>query len=409
VFVSKHFFHYKYDYREEWLRFTRTLSDDGSGDDLPVRSIRGIAQIVESPGGILCLRNDTGAFAISADWNLSAPREAQNVPPDHELVRFLEDRVWVVDLDEYEDAPEVYAGLGLPDWMDGSAHRFIVPLMHEDALLGFIVLARPRTEVDFNWEDHDVLKTAGRQVAAHLAQMLAAQALTEARQFETFNRLSAFVVHDLKNLVAQLSLLVCNAEKHGTNPEFVRDMVTTVGSSVSRMNRLLEQLRAAREHGVGKDRQMGVVRMAAVIREVIAARSGTRPQPQCEETDPEVLVATDLDRMASVLSHLVQNAQEATPGDGRVVVRLRREGDRGIVLIEDTGNGMDAEFIRKYLFQPFYTTKGGAGMGIGAYEAREFARALGGDLTVHSVPNQGTTVRLEFPVASTGSTVACGS
>ena len=81
-------------------------------------------------------------------------------------------------------------------------------------LIGFIVLdhahARKKT---FNWEDSDLLKTAARQVASYLEQMNASKALAEAKQFESFNKVSTYVIHDIKNLVAQLSLISSNAEK----------------------------------------------------------------------------------------------------------------------------------------------------------------------------------------------------
>jgi putative PEP-CTERM system histidine kinase len=393
VFLSKHFFSYKYDYRDEWLRFIATLSDDRSGDDLPIRTIRALAQIVESPGGLLFLRDEAGPFALRAEWNLSAPLEYRALPADAALPQYLKATLWVVDLDEFETEPDLYEGLTLPSWLHRSAYRFIVPLMHEDELMGFIALARTRTHIDFNWEDSDLLKTAGRQAAAHLAQMQAAQALTEARQFETFNRLAAFVIHDLKNLVAQLSLLVTNAGRHKGNPAFIDDMVATVESSVARMNRLLEQLRSGRA-----GRETTLVSLAEVVREVVTAKSVGQPVPRCSECN-DATVTADRDRLAAVIGHLIQNAQDATPNDGQVEVRLRQDADRGIVIVEDTGVGMAREFIREHLFQPFYTTKGSAGMGIGAYEAREFARSLGGDLLVESAPDKGTMARLEIPLA----------
>ncbi|MHB8551844.1 MAG: ATP-binding protein, partial [Acidiferrobacterales bacterium] len=105
------------------------------------------------------------------------------------------------------------------------------------------------------------------------------------------------------------------------------------------------------------------------------------------------------DRLSAVIGHVIQNAREATPADGRVTVRLRADRRQVVIEVEDTGCGMDEAFIRERLFRPFETTKGNSGMGIGAYETREFVRALGGDIDVFSRPGHGTIFRLHLPLA----------
>src|SRR5213079_913257 len=140
--------------------------------------------------------------------------------------------------------PSQYPDLELPAWLAAlTLPWLIVPLVTGTELVGFVILGAPRATIDVNWEVRDLLKTASRQAAGYLAQIRASEALLEARKFESFNRMSAFVVHDLKNLVAQLSLMLRNAERHRDNPEFQRDMLMTVGNVVERMNKLMLQLR----------------------------------------------------------------------------------------------------------------------------------------------------------------------
>jgi signal transduction histidine kinase len=76
---------------------------------------------------------------------------------------------------------------------------------------------------------------------------------------------------------------------------------------------------------------------------------------------------------------------------------MTRADGKAVVEIEDTGIGMDEEFIRHCLFRPFESTKGLTGMGIGAYESKFYIEALGGGLQVQSVPGKGTIFRLELP------------
>ena len=165
-------------------------------------------------------------------------------PADSEFARFLSETGWVVNLEEFRSSPERYRELRLPLWLSELPNAWlIIPLANGSELIGFVILATARTRIDVNWEVNDLLKTAARQAATFLGQMQATEALLEARKFDAFNRMSAFVVHDLKNIVAQLSLMLKNAERHRDNPEFQKDMLMTVEHSVERMKQLMMQLR----------------------------------------------------------------------------------------------------------------------------------------------------------------------
>ena len=395
VLISKHFFRYKYDYRDEWLRFTRTLSVGQTGAEVREHAIQAVAQIIGGTGGILWLRTENGVFEPAARWSMDDP-----VPP-HEasnsnLVQFLEEQEWVINLDEYEQSPRLYSGLVLPDWLRGLARAWLVtPLIFRERLLGFMVIAHSLARHQFDWEDCDLLKTAGRQAAAQLAQIEADEALADARQFEVCNRLSAYVVHDLKNLIAQLSLVVSNAAKHRHNPQFMEDAIKTVGNSVSKMHRLLQRLRS----GGVEDRPLQYIDLCSVLGEVVNNMSAGLPAPKLDCQARNIGVRADRDRLATVISHLVQNAQEATPADGNVIVRLFESMDYAVVEVQDNGMGMDDEFVKERLFRPFDTTKGATGMGIGVYETREIVRELGGDIVVLSRPNEGSTFRIRLPLA----------
>jgi len=357
--------------------------------------VRALAGLVESPAGLLW-RRDGRAYAPAGGWNLGLP--PGQVREDDPLVRFLAGRGWVVDLAELAREPQRYEGLdGPPAWLAAVGRaRFVVPLFHHETLAGFVVLAEPRVPLRLDWETRDLLKTAGRQAASYLVLEQAAEALSEARQFEAFNRLAAVVVHDLKNLIAQLELVVRNAERHRGNPEFMADAMATVANAVERMGRLMRQLRSARAQAAGEP-----ANLSEAVERAVAARQGARPRPVLEACEPGLWIRADRERLQAVLEHLIQNAQEATPDDGSVRVRLRREGGReAVVEIEDTGCGMSPEFVRERLFKPFDTTKGVTGMGIGAHEAREFARAAGGDVEVDSRPGRGTRFSLRFPLAA---------
>ena len=387
VLLSKHFFTSKYDYREEWLRFTRTLLT--SEGQIYETAIRAIAALVESPAGALWMTGEEGsAYACVARWNMPMPEAA--VPADDPVAHFMESSQWVISLEEYLRDGEIYRDLEMSSWLvEMKGAWIVVPLLLKDRLLGFIVLTQPRSKIHFDWEVSDLLKTSAHQLANHLAQKRATDALLVARQFDSFNRMSAFVVHDLKNLVAQLSLMLSNAEKHKDNPEFQEDMLNTVQNSVDRMNRLLSQLRSAKTSSVTE------VDLRGMLVSVLGQKSALKPRPVLK-AEEGLSVRADAEKLTRVIGHVVQNACEATRYDGKVEVRLSEDKGNAAIEIEDDGRGMDEEFVRERLFKPFDSTKS-SGMGIGAYECREYIRELGGIIEVKSVPDQGTLFRVLIP------------
>jgi len=395
IFLGKNFFRHRYDYREQWLNFTTALSHCKQ-EALPYECVvRAIADVVDSPGGLVWLRRHDGTLEQVSHWGVSGG-ENEVLADDSALVRYLEESAWVVNLEEYQADPELYLPLDLPDWVIDLPHAWLlVPLLDQDQLLGFVVIAQPRARVPFNWELRDLLKTAASQAASHLAQLQAVEALAEARQFEGFHRLSAFVMHDIKNLIAQQSLLVGTAAKHKHKPEFIDDAIEIMEHSVSKMQRLMQLLRT----GVSGSKPV-VVDLAVVVQNAVYNRSASSPVPvfNCEEGELRLML--DRDRMTSVLENLIQNAQDATLDEGEITVSLLRKANGAEILIEDSGCGMDAVFVRERLFRPFDTTKGDTGMGIGAYECREYVHSLGGEIRAESKPGKGTRMVITLPLSA---------
>lgn len=391
VFINKNFFSYRYDYREEWLRFTRLLSTPGPGVGTQQRCIQALANLVESPAGALWLRDESGIFQPVARWNLPDIREHEAA--EQPLPQFLARTEWVVRLDEYREHPEHYPELRLPAWFAAIAEAWlVVPVVAQDALAGFVVLTRPRAEIDVNWEVLDLLKTAARQVGSLLGHIQSSEALLEARKFDAFHKMAAFVVHDLKNLVAQLSLLLKNAERHRADPRFQADMLTTVRHVVERMNKLLLQLRS----DTPADESLVPTRLGRVAARVASAKTSQQADIALETSD-EVVALVHEQRFERILGHLVQNAIDATRPGGRVRVGVRAGEAGAIVEVADTGCGMSEEFVREKLFRPFQTTKSN-GTGIGAYETAQYVRELGGRIEAESRPGAGTSIRIVLPL-----------
>lgn len=395
VFLSKHFFRYKYDYRDEWLRFNAMLTDPSTQAPPRERAIRALADLVDSPGGLIWSLGSHEVYHLAATWN-SGSLGLLPLPAGHALVRFLLTRQWIIDVAEAQAAPGRYQDLDWPVWWHDIKRPWLVlPLIEQDALRGFVVLAEPRSPRELNWEDRDLLRTAARQVAGYVALLDMTDAVLSSRQFDAFNRLSAYLVHDLKNVSAQLGLVGANAARHKTNPAFVEDALQTVDNAKQRMDRLLDQLRRSTPV---PEPPPAMCDLSALLEKVVASCTGRLPLPVLEAWPGILCVKASAERLSTVLANLVHNAQEASPENGSIRIYLERQDVSVRLVVEDDGCGMDEAFLRERLFRPFATTKGNAGIGIGMYETRDYIESLGGTLDVTSEPGTGTRVEVLLPL-----------
>jgi putative PEP-CTERM system histidine kinase len=395
VFLSKHFYRNKYDYRLEWLRFISTLSS-GHDEDVRRTAIAAIAQIFSSPAGVLWLADEASArFVPVAAWpgRLDQIEGIEALPANADLPAFLARTQWIVDLQELQRAPDVYGNFVVPGWLLAQrGFRIVSPLLQLDRLMGFVLLYDPPPPFELTYEDRDLLKTVGRHVATQIAQQESDRKLTESRQFEAYNRLTAFMMHDLKNSAAQLRLIVDNYERHKRNPEFIDDAMGTIANAVERMTRLIDQLR-----GSTVPERLARVDLAEIASEAVRRCSVRQPRPALQ-TGEATVVQANPERLTTVIEHVIRNAQDATRADGSVNVAVTRRGGQAQLVVSDTGLGMDAEFLRDRLFRPFDSTKGAKGMGIGAYQVREYIQRLEGNVEVQSSPGQGTRFAISMPV-----------
>jgi putative PEP-CTERM system histidine kinase len=396
VYITKHFFESKYEYREEWLRLIDTLTGSDGGLPLRKRAIKSLAQILDAPSGMLWMRLlGRRDYQCVSGWNAQCAQS--KIDEDHSIVSFLKETGWVIDLREYTGNRDRYKLLQVDDELPGRAETaIVVPLLNDGQLLGFVFLSEPRTSESLNYEDYDLLKTAGKQIASYLSQELSTEQLAESRQFEAFSRLTAYLMHDLKNLIAQQSLVVENAEKHKDNPEFIDDAMATIKGGVNRLRRVIEHIQQRSASQPVERTELG-----KLILQAVSQCSDRQPVPKVAIDDQQVWVRADKERLLMAVYHVLRNAQEATPPDGQVSIELSESDPNCAIVVSDTGDGMEESFIRDRLFKPFDSTKGTQGMGIGAYQMRETIRSMGGDVAVSSDLHAGTTVTITLKVAGT--------
>ena len=395
VTVTKHLFQHRYDYRAEWLRFTETIGRGDSTATLEERTIKAIGDITDSTAGLLLVPADRGELTLAARWQwrtLDVPAEAMT----GEARQFFERDGFIVDCDAVRRGIAQHGeGAIVPTWLlDEPRAWALVPLLHFERLVGVIVLARPAHRREFDWEDFDLLRVVGRQLASYLAEHAGQEALLDASRFDEFNRRIAFVMHDVKNLASQLTLLCRNAERHGDNPAFRADMQITVRNAADKLNGLIAKLS---RYGANPLERLEEVDPLEVVRAIAARQGETHPIAISAPPAP-MRVIGNRETLEQVLVHLVQNAIDASADDAPITIGVRSEGLHAAIEVIDSGNGMSPDFVRNRLFKPFVSTKPG-GFGIGAFEARELVRAMQGRLDVESREGLGSRFVIRLPLA----------
>ncbi|MEO8464094.1 MAG: XrtA/PEP-CTERM system histidine kinase PrsK [Gammaproteobacteria bacterium] len=403
VQISKHFYRFKYDYRDEWLRLTDNLATPANDLPIPKRAVKALGDLIGSEAGVLFVAEQEGqSFVPAASWNTRADLLIQEYRRDA-LIDLMQSAEWIVDSAEAQTARDVS-----PSFVEDLLHSFpggvlVVPLLVVHGLLGFVALERPPALRRLSYEELDLLRTAGRQVASYVGQHYMAARLIEGRQFEAFGRMTAFLLHDLTNISAQQSLIVQNAERHKNNAEFVADAMRTISASVSRINRLVALIRAGVEHA--QTTETATADAAAIIEEAVKLCGGYLPHPKLSLPSETIRIVTDADRLSHGLAHLIRNSQQAAAGHGEVTVSLGRDQEHAVIKVTDNGSGMSEDFVRERLFRPFDSTKEGNALGIGAFQLREIVHASGGTLGIRSIEGVGSVFSIRIPLAASSGTV----
>jgi putative PEP-CTERM system histidine kinase len=380
--LAENFYSNRYDYRQEWVKSIDTLSASPGRAELQTRVVKAVADIADSPAGVLWVRDlDGAAFQWAGSWNRPAVTAPE--PAEGEFLALFKEGNAIVEFDRLETRPA---------WLGRIADSWIaVPLCHQNRVIGFVVLVRPRAPLKLDRETLDLLRIVGCQAAAHIAEQQYAQALSDTQRLGSYAKRFAFALHDMKNVASQLAMVVQNAPLHRKRAEFHEDVLATVRAALERMNRALANLQSSEAR-----HRDGLIVPVELIEEEVAAIRSRGVAVTLEEDGKRAAVAMNAADFRSVIAHLCDNAVEASASPFQI--RIRHEGQEIEIEVADNGAGMTPQFVRDKLFQPFGSTKRD-GFGIGAYQARELVKAAGGQLFVASRRGQGTTARVLLPVS----------
>ena len=387
VLIHKHFYQHRYDYRVKWLEMTDCLNATGDIASLCSGVLEMYCHTFALRGGALFLRQSGQSdFTPVAMYEWSSASEI--IHPQGALVKFLREKRWVFNrLENLSDL----AGSDDSKIIERYDIQFAVPLFFNDQVDGFILLGKQINAGEpIIYEDYDLMKAFASQSSAALHNLHLLDQLVDSREMAAIGKVSTFVMHDLKNIVSNLALVVDNAKDHMDDREFQQDMVETLSNSVSRMKSLIDRLK---KFEVAPQLALEPCELKKLVEETLhdSAVSGIEI-----DGDPVDLIV-DRQEISRVILNLALNAFEALGEEGGAVKIKTGVNGRAFLVIQDHGCGMTEEYINTKLFKPFETTKV-KGFGIGVYQSRQIVEAHGGEMQVMSKPGEGTTFTVWLPV-----------
>ncbi len=391
VLLHKNFYQSKYDYREQWEKFARHGADGANLNQIQHAILDHFCSILACKGAALYLYDyDEKLYSPVAVFNF--PRDWRPFKSDDPLIHIFCDKDWIINL--RDDAPDLRGSL-LESIVEPEIF-LIVPLFFDDELAGFVLLGEQiNPDESLTFEDYDMLRMLARQSIATVQGLRLADQLVVARELAAVGKVSTFVLHDLKNQVSGLSMLLENADEHIDNPEFQQDMLETIGNTVINMKSLIARLK-----GLKDKPQLAIASVS--LRKIIEDAAGTCGGNIEIAGSQEVMIAVDEEEIYKVLVNLLFNAREATGDGSSVHISYGIESPKSWVKVRDDGCGMSPEFIRDKLFRPFETTKK-HGFGIGLYQCQQIVEAHAGEISVESREKEGTEFTIILPLAFEGS------
>jgi putative PEP-CTERM system histidine kinase len=385
VFIHKNFYQNKYDYRNHWLQFTDRLSSSQTSANL-LHAI--VSEFCETFG------MGTGAlFIINQERNTYQQAAAISMDSDNvtfgvndPAIESLSGSRWIVDLRDNIAASESDRHKA---FFSGADACFIIPLFMNEVVEGFIILGRPHsTNEIYIHEDFDLMRTLAKQASSALLNLRLSDQLSSSRELAAIGKVSAFVMHDLKNLISALSLMLENARENIGQPDFQSDLLISLGNTVTKMNGMILRLKELPEKNSLKLAQVDLLQMA---RETAALVNGTK----LDVTGEHVIAEADREELQKVALNLMLNAVEATNGSSKVRVEVG-EKESPFIRVKDEGHGIPDAFMQHVLFKPFTSTKK-QGMGIGLYQSRQIIEAHGGRIEVVSSLDHGSEFTVWLP------------
>ena len=395
-FISLHFGRPTYDYQKEWIEFTGETS---SILDIQVfcRIIAGrISRTLDVLSVTIWLVDESlKKAAIGGSTSISEKRKG--TLPAHSAI-ILE----MIQAIRGKNLPLEYNFLE-GDWTEdkekkqilaGERLEYCLPLKAGERYLGAVTLGERVGGDSFSVEDFELLKTITAQTAGSLLNLTLSEELRVAKEMEAFQKLSAFLLHDLKNLASTFSLTLQNMEAHFENPDFRKDAFKVLEQSLGKIKNMCSGLSLLSQR---VESQKAPLDLNRLVCESVKEYDGTMKGKIIKKLTPTPEISVDADQIRKVLVNMVLNANDALRQGGEIRIETGQRNGWAVLSVKDNGCGMTKDFMEKSLFRPFKTTKR-QGMGIGLFQSKMIVEAHGGRIEVESEENVGSTFRVLLPM-----------
>ena len=414
-FIDRNFYKNRYDYREQWGRFSESLSAVLNLDEVLTTIIENITNIFSANKAAILLNDEsTGILVVRKRKNMPG---LCNIKFYHNsnLIDWLHRHGEAVELNTLISQAEQ---IGITDMEQQNLSRLqaaiIVPMIIQTKFMGIFIIGEKNPEGSYSKEDFDLLETLANQSSVAILNAQLNEDLLISREMESFHKLSSFVLHDLRNSTSMLSMIINNAERNWDNQQFQKDMLITISNTVNKMKSLISKISSLPDN-LEPRRQM--VQINDMIKKVLDETKIEELNSIKLKDDLQQLpmLSVDPDQIQKVIENLVINALEALPRGGSLKIstklvhnhrnrhagngRANSENSFAEIDITDTGSGMTEDFIQNHLFKPFQTTKK-KGLGIGLYQCKEIITAHGGTIEVKSQENEGTSFKILLPTSN---------
>lgn len=402
VYISKHFYKHKYEYDEVWIAFTRSIGSNIGLNTLLPQVASSMQDIVNTDHVYIFLYDEKSDLLVLSESSVPL-KSPFTISMDSNLVKYFQQTSNPqVDVNIFKGNTRLqqiyHEQHELFDMLEIS---LCAPLRIKDNFIGILAIGAERSGEPYSYEDYALLHTIGIQAASMILNAQLTENLSQARSLETFHKFAAFIIHDLKNAVQNLSFVVQNARDYFDDPEFRGDAISTISDTVNRMNTMIMTLSSVPEK---LELQVSDTNIVSFLDDTLKRSKVSKLDHihiHTDVVDPALSLPLDYYHFQSVLINLLSNAAEAiTTETGDITVRVSRSDQTTIISVTDTGDGISQEQL-KSVFTPFKTTKK-KGLGIGLYQCKTIVEAHGGKIYVESEVGHGTIFRLELPLKKQG-------
>lgn len=395
LLINRNFYKHKYEFRDKWMEAIEKISSRRSIEAIRSTLTEMISETMGARDIYLWLYDPlTQAYITTQEI-----ADCKRVDPKHPLLQQIRENAGPFLINRYKPDGQEANGLC------GEINRLVTitgavlcaPLAVGHEIIGFILQGEDMSGEPYREDDFELLKAITTQAAVQIKNIRLTQELMTAKEIDTFNKMSSFVMHDLKNLTNSLSLVNQNAKYNMDKPEFQKDAMQTIENTVSRMKGLIDKLASIPKELELRKVEVDLKGLIENALKKVSMADGKRVAVISEINDDIPSVNVDPDAMEMVYINLLTNAYEAVEKEGEVRILARLNGDNVSITISDNGVGMPKEFIENALFKPFKTTKG-KGFGIGLFQCKAIVEAHGGKIEVESREGKGTVFIVKLPI-----------